>query len=186
MVVKINARSLNHWRSPQGAETRNPQTYQGNTRSPNPGWLKLVPGCPRFHGRRRGKWLALALHIASFACRPRNLGLVEPNEGLQCLAILTKAHIWSLSLPRDQLLRSFWPGPFGQLCCGRPHKFSETTSQATVKICKCEWCVWFPNGWTVYISCVYFWTICVVGLPRKSSNDICISSPVISLLYAYP
>lgn len=91
------------------------------------------------------------------------------------------ANLLKRSLPRDQLLRSFWPGPFGQLCCGRPQKIFANIPSATVKICKCEWCVWFANGWKVYISCVYFWTIYIAGLPRKSSNDICIASPIISL-----
>lgn len=169
--------------------------------------------------------LALALHIASFACRPRNLGLVEPTEGLQCLAILTKAHIWSMSHP-TQLAQTVEEKSFSSLVyhdasfflCFVVHvcpvslrispihsaspetSFSAASGQVRLASCavvdlrdsrqhpKQLWRSANVNdvydlqmgGKFTYLVFI-LWTICVVGLPRKGSNDICISSPIISL-----
>ena len=91
-----------------------------------------------------------------------------------CLSCLSEDLSHSFGLPRDQLFRSFWPGPFGQLCCGRPQGFSLWRSANVNDVYDLQ-----MGGKFTYL--VYFLTICVVGLPRKSSNDICISSPIISL-----
>ena len=115
--------------------------------------------------------------------------LVPPVWVCPCLSYLFEDLSHSFGLPGDEFLRSFWPGPFGQLCCGGPEGL-KPTSQATAKICRCVWWVWFAGRWVESLKfkhlviCGHFWNYGYLDCQQKVQMIFAFRH--LKSLYAYP